>query len=118
MKRFTGWTTAFAATALLAGPVAVSAQQTSPAPASRPAAAGEQGSAHEHLNQAKTALNDIPAASLTGTATTSVAELKRRLSTLEKSAAESHAPAAAAKPSARAASNWATEVSRDRPHPE
>src|SRR5688572_31976900 len=91
MKRSTAsWTTAIAASALLAMPVGSWAQQTSPTPSqtSRPAGAQmeQKGSANEHLRQAEAALNDIPAASLTGTAKTKVAELKRHLAMLGKSA--------------------------------
>ena len=90
MKRSTAsWTTAIAASALLAMPVGSWAQQTSPTPladVSRPRARRwmQKGSANEHLRQAEAALNDIPAASLTGTAKTKVAELKRHLATLEQ----------------------------------
>ena len=101
MNRFTArWTTAIAAAVLCALPVAGQAQQASPSTpspsTSRPAAAeaGQAGSAHEHLRQAKAALNDIPAASLTGTAKTRVTELKRHLASLEQAAGTSHAAAA------------------------
>ena len=116
MKRCTArWTTAIAASALLALPAAGWAQQTAPASprssSARPSASGtEQGAAHEHLRQAKAALNDIPAASLTGTAKTRVAELKRHLSALEQTASAAHAPEAAARKSTRAGAGWATEV--------
>ena len=116
MKRCTArWTTAIAASALLALPAAGWAQQTAPASprssSARPSASGtEQGAAHEHLRQAKAALNDIAAASLTGTAKTRVAELKRHLSALEQTASAAHAPEAAARKSTRASAGWATEV--------
>ena len=95
MKRSTAsWTTAVAASALLALPVGSWAQQPTPsttprqqttgAPAPQtgrtPGADTQQGSANEHLRQAQSALADIPEASLTGTAKTRVAELKRHLS--------------------------------------
>ncbi len=91
MKRSTAsWTTAIAASALLAMPVGSWAQQPSPAPSqtpstSRPAGASArpapsaQDPATEHLRKAEAALNDIPAASLTGTAKSRVAELKRHI---------------------------------------
>ena len=98
MKRSTAsWTTAIAASALLAMPVGTWAQQPSPSPSqqtpSRPASApakpgtqqaGQQGASNEHLRLAETALNDIPAASLTGTTKSKVAELKRHISNLDK----------------------------------
>ncbi len=108
MKRSTAnWTTAIAASALLAMPVGSWAQQASPTPSqtSRPAGAqaDQKGSANEHLRQAEAALNDIPAASLTGTAKTKVAELKRHIATLNKSAGKS-----ASAPAGKA--NWSTDV--------
>ena len=100
MKRFTAsWTTAIAASALLAMPVGSGAQQPTPsttpgqttgAPAPQtgrtPGAEMKQGAANEHLRQAQSALADIPETSLTGTAKTRVAELKRHLNALEKAA--------------------------------
>jgi hypothetical protein len=103
MKRSTAsWTTAVAASALLALPVGSWAQQPTPsttprqqttgAPAPQtgrtPGAETKQGSANEHLRQAQSALADIPAASLTGTAKTRVAELKRHLNALEQAASQ------------------------------
>jgi hypothetical protein len=87
MKRSTAsLTTAIAASALLAMPVGTWAQQTSPTPsqptASKPADA--QSSANEDLRKAEAALNDIPAASLTGAAKGRVAELKRHITTLQR----------------------------------
>ena len=103
MKRSTAsWTTAIAASALLAMPVGSWAQQTSPASSqttSRPA--GAQSSANEDLRKAEAALNDIPAASLTGTAKSRVAELKRHITALERtSSAGKSASASAGKTSA------------------
>ena len=46
----------------------------------------KQGAANEHLRQAQSALADIPETSLTGTAKTRVAELKRHLNALEQAA--------------------------------
>ena len=94
MKCATARTTlAVAVAALLAAPAASGAQQPTPSPrssspVSRPAASdAQQGSAQDHLRQAKSALNEISAESLTGTAKTRVAELKRHISNLEQSAA-------------------------------
>ena len=121
MKRSTAsWTTAVAASALLALPVGSWAQQPTPsttprqqttgAPAPQtgrtPGAEMQQGSANEHLRQAQSALADIPAASLTGTAKTRVAELKRHLNALEQAASQKPASGAA---TARSAS-WSTDV--------
>src|SRR5262245_58058800 len=97
MKRSTAsWTTAVAASALLALPVGSWAQQPTPsttpgqttgAPAPQTSGAEmKQGSANEHLRQAQSALADIPETSLTGTTKTRVAELKRHLSALEQAA--------------------------------
>ena len=125
MKRSrASWTTAIAASALLAMPVGSWAQQTSPSapagstrtsPTSRPAGEmQQQGSANEHLRQAMTALNDIPAASLTGTAKTRVAELKRHITTLEQSAGGQAAAAGAntsrTTRSTAAKGNWSSDV--------
>jgi hypothetical protein len=113
MKRSTAsWTTAVAASALLALPVGSWAQQPTPsatpgqttgAPAPRtgqtPGAEMKQGSANEHLRQAQSALADIPETSLTGTAKTRVAELKRHLSALEQAAQKPAAGSTAAKAS-------------------
>src|SRR5687768_5553883 len=105
MKRSTAsWTTAIAALALLAMPVGSWAQQTSPTPSqttSRPSGAqtDQQGSANEHLRQAEAALSDIPAASLTGANKAKVAELKRHIGALGRTAT---APAGKG--------NWSTEV--------
>jgi hypothetical protein len=103
MKRSTAsWTTAIAASALLAMPVGSWAQQTSPASSqttSKPA--GAQSSANEDLRKAEAALNDIPAASLTGQAKSRVAELKRHITALQRtSSAGKSASASAGKTSA------------------
>src|SRR4029450_8381149 len=94
MKRSpASWTTAIAASALLAMPVGTWAQQTSPqqtsptssqTTASKPA--GAQSSANEDLRKAEAALNDIPSASLTGATKGRVAELKRHITALQKTA--------------------------------
>jgi len=129
MKRSTAsWTTAVAASALLAMPVGSWAQQTTPSntprqqttgapsqPAGRtPGADMQKGSANEHLRQAQSALADIPAASLTGTAKTRVAELKRHISTLEQAAGQNQAAGAKAPRSTSATAargaSWSTEV--------
>ena len=103
MKRSpASWTTAIAASALLAMPVGTWAQQTSPTPsqttASKPA--GAQNSANEDLRKAEAALNDIPAASLTGAAKGRVAELKRHITALQRtSSADKSSSASAGKTS-------------------
>ena len=103
MKRSpASWATAIAASALLAMPVGTWAQQASPTPsqttASKPA--GAQTSANEDLRKAEAALNDIPAASLTGAAKGRVAELKRHITALQRtSSAGKPASASAGKTS-------------------
>jgi hypothetical protein len=104
MKCFKGWTIGLAATALLAAPGAILAQQpppsTPPSP-SRPAGAEGQSAALEHLTKAKTALADIPETSLTGSARTQVSVLKRRISALEQTASKEPTPTQA---------SWASDV--------
>lgn len=111
MKRSTAsWTTAIAASALLAMPVGSWAQQTSPTPSQTPSAsrpAGEQSSSNEHLRKAETALNDIPAASLTGTAKSRVAELKRHITALQRSSSAGKVSAPAGKSSTSASTELA-----------
>ena len=103
MKRSpASWATAIAASALLAMPVGTWAQQASPTPSqtttSKPA--GAQTSANEDLRKAEAALNDIPAASLTGAAKGQVAELKRHITALQRtSSAGKPASASAGKTS-------------------
>jgi len=106
MKRsIARWTTAVAATALLTVPAAGGAQTTegrspatgavsAPTTGDRQTSGTESGgetatpaSPQEHLRRAGAALNDIPAASLTGTTQAQVAEMRRHISTLEASAA-------------------------------
>jgi hypothetical protein len=126
MKRSTArWTTAIAAAALFVAPAAGRAQTPqTPSPSTqetRPSsdqqhrqgtASTEHGSAHEHLQKAQAALNDIPAASLTGTAKTRIAELKRHVSKLEQSAGSAHSghgtTGQAAKNTGR--NNWSSDV--------
>jgi len=118
MKRSTTrWTTAFAAAALLGLPAAGLTQTppatTSPAPTAQPAprAQGQEGSAQDHIRQAKAALDDVQTASLAARSKTRISELKRHLGSLEKSASSAGTGAAAgAKTTARAKSNWASEV--------
>src|SRR5688500_2245932 len=106
------WTVTLAVAALLALPVAATSQQNPPAqpPATaQPAASAEapqaaQGTPQEHLRQARAALDDVGTATLGARARTQVAELKKRLATLEKTASPA-APAAGAK-----APNWGIEV--------
>ena len=105
MKRsIARWTTAVAATALLTVPAAGGAQTEGRSPATGAASAPTTGdrqtsgtesggetatpaSPQEHLRRAGAALNDIPAASLTGSTQAQVAEMRRHISTLEASAA-------------------------------
>ena len=125
MKRSTvSWTTAVAASALLAMPVGSWAQQPTPTTTPRPqtttgapaqtdrtGADAQKGSANEHLRQAQAALADIPAASLTGTAKTKVAELKRHLNALEQSAQKPASGGTAPRSATTAGSpNWSTDV--------
>ena len=96
MKCFKGWTIGLAATALLAAPGAILAQQTPPSTPpspSRPAGAeGQPAAALEHLTKAKTALADIPETSLTGSARTQIVVLQRRIAALEQTASKEPAP--------------------------
>jgi hypothetical protein len=99
--------------ALLAMPVGSWAQQTSPTPSqtSRPSGAqmDQKGSANEHLRQAEAALSDIPAASLTGANKAKVAELKRHIGALGRTAAATPAPGKTSTAPAGKAT-WSTEV--------
>jgi hypothetical protein len=113
------WTTAIAATAVLAVPAATRAQ-TPPATAPQPPAASATAdtqpvSPAEHIRLAKAAIENIPADSLKGKPKTQVAELKRHLSSLERAAAAPEAKAGAAATAAtagaaKAGPSWATEV--------
>lgn len=126
------WTLTVAAAALLALPSAVAAQ-TPPAthppataqPATQPPAgaaqatpAATQGSAQDHLRQAKAALDDVGTANLSARARTQVAELKKRLNALERSIAANDSASATgtanrsapATRGARGSVNWGTEV--------
>ena len=118
MKRSTArWTTAFAAAALIGVPAA-GWSQTPPAATSQPPAAqqpadapAQHGAAAEHIQKAEAALNDIPSSTLPARAKPRVAELKRHLNALEKSAAASHASSTSAtKPSSKPKDTWANEV--------
>ena len=116
MKRSTaGWTTAFAAAALIGVPVA-GWSQTPPAATSQPPAAQQpadapaQHGAAEHIQKAEAALNDIPTSTLPARAKSRVEELKRHLNSLEKSAASSHAADTTAKPSSKPKDTWAKDV--------
>jgi len=97
MKRSTApWITAIAATALMVVPVAGWAQEPAPSTprpsTEQPAADRSQPDpAQEHLRQAKEALKDIPAASLTGTTKNRITELTNHLSTLEQASAPADA---------------------------
>ena len=120
MKHSTArWTTAFAtsaAFALLGLPAAGWSQPPPPPTPSTtsqppPSAAGpeQRSAAQEHLRQAQAALNDVQTATLQGTPKTKVTELKRRLTSLEKSTAS--ASTTASKTAVRGQANWSTEVS-------
>ena len=116
MKRSTArWTTAFAAAALIGVPAA-GWSQTPPAATSQPPAAQQpadapaQHGAAEHIQKAEAALNDIPTSTLPARAKSRVAELKRHLNSLEKSAASSHAADTTAKPSSKPKDTWAKDV--------
>ena len=118
MKRSTArWTTAFAAAALIGVPAA-GWSQTPPAATSQPPAAqqpadapAQHGAAAEHIQKAEAALNDIPSSTLPARAKPRVAELKRHLNALEKSAAASHASSTSAtKPTSKPKDTWANDV--------
>lgn len=112
MKRSTTrWTTAVAAAALLGLPAAGWAQTTTPTqpPAATAAQTDKQpAAAQEHLREAKTALNEIPATSVTGRARTQINELKRHLTALERASSTTAAPARGT--AARGNANWGTEI--------
>lgn len=128
MKRFTTtWMTAAASAVLLTLP-ATGAAQTPPTstppttaqpPATPPAAGataqpeatttGDHAAAQEHLRKASASLAEVKTAALPATAKTQVAEIKRRLTTLEKTTAAKASPTAQAK-NAKAADTWGTEV--------
>jgi hypothetical protein len=116
MKHSTArWTTAFAAFALLGLPAAGWSQPPPPTPSTTsqqpPSAAGpeQHSAAQEHIRQAQAAMNDVQTASLQGKPKTKVTELKRHLSSLEKSTAS--ASTTASKTAARGKDNWSTDVS-------
>lgn len=124
----TKWSLAVAAAALLALPVATAAQTPPSAPptaqppaAQQPAKAGDPAktdAAREHLAKAKAALDEITAASLSAGAKTQIAEVKRRLNTLERSVAANDSASATgteqrdpkATAGARGTANWGNEV--------
>jgi hypothetical protein len=84
---------------------------TSQPPAAQQSADAKGGSPAEHIRQAEAALNDIPSSTLPARAKSRVAELKRHLHALEKSAAASPAPgASAANPSSKAKNTWANDA--------
>jgi hypothetical protein len=113
------WTTAIAATAVLAVPAATFAQTppaTTPQPPAASATADTQAaSPADHIRLAKAAIESIPADSLTAKPKAQVAALKRHLSSLERAAAAKDAKAGAAATAAtagaaKAGASWATEV--------
>ena len=87
-------TVTVAAAALLTIPGAALAQtppttppataQPTPAPQDPAQSAATPSAAQEHLRQAKAALNDVATANLNAKAKAQVAELKKRVSTLER----------------------------------
>ncbi len=119
------WTTACAVAACLATPTLGWSQtpptsqppatQQQPSTPQQPSTSKSQqaGEAQEHLRQAQSALKDIPA-TIPARAKSRVAELKRHLNMLEKSGGPASMPSGAAAPgaktTARAKSNWSTEV--------
>ena len=130
MKSSATWTVTVAAAALLMLPGAAAAQtppatqppatQSAPpaADAAQPPAA-TQGSAQEHLRQAKTTLEELGTANLPARARGQVAELKKHMTTLEGMAAgNTGAVGATQTPSptntktrvSRATANWGNEV--------
>jgi len=92
MKRSTAaWTVTATAAAFLALPPASAAQGATQPPATtqsstQPAtsATGDNAAAQEQLRQAQAALNDVTTVTLSARAKTQVAELKRRLTALER----------------------------------
>ena len=116
MKRsITRWTTSLAAAALLALPTAALAQTsgtaqppaTSAQPPASPASAqtdtAQNAAAQEHLRQARSALDAVKPAAVTGRAKTPLAELKRHLDALDR-------PSGANINAARGNANWGTQV--------
>src|SRR5437868_6248217 len=123
MKRSTArWTTALAASALLGLPATGRAQSSQPAtnragqqpPATSTAPASPASStsteAQQHLRQAKAALDGIDASAVTGRARTQIAELKRHLSSLERSAMTPAGATRSASGVSAKSSGWASEV--------
>ena len=110
MKRsMTRWTTAFAATLLLGMPAAGraqtgTAQQPTTAPGS-PSNQQQSPAAQEHLREARTALDRIEPTAVTGRAKTQLAELKRRVASLERAG---NSTAKSTKAGAKA--TWSTDV--------
>ncbi len=116
MKRSTvRWTTAIAVAALLAVPSSGLAQTATP-PQTPPAATtqAEQGDTPQaHLRKAEDALNDIPAAAVTGQNKTRINDLKQRLNKLERAVAANEATGSAAAQSQAASQGsvqWDKEV--------
>ena len=132
MKSSATWTVTVAAAAVLVLPAVAGAQTPPPTPppatqtTSPPSAdaaqapAASQGSAQEHLRQAKASLDDLGTANLPARARTQVTELKKRMATLERMAAAGNTGAVGVTqtPSppntktrvSRATANWGSEV--------
>ena len=120
MKRFTAtWTMAVASAVLLAAPTSGAAQtpQTSTPTTSSPqqsAATDPQASAQEHLRKASAALDEIKTAALPAKAKNDVAEIKRRITALERTAAgtakASTTGQANKSANAKSGATWGSEV--------
>jgi hypothetical protein len=120
MKRFTAtWTMAVASAVLLTAPASGAAQtpQTStPTTTSsqQSAATDSQASAQEHLRKASAALAEIKTATLPAKATSDVAEIKRRVTALERTTAAADKGSATGQANrnanAKADASWGTEV--------
>jgi hypothetical protein len=122
MRSTTRWTTGLAVAALLGLPAASRAQSEQPpaAPATQPtpttsvspSAAQQSPStpAQDHLRQAKSALEGIDQAAISGRARTQIAELKQHLVALERESAPATASTARSTSAAGGNASWATEV--------
>ncbi|HXG72981.1 MAG TPA: hypothetical protein VNJ04_20500, partial [Gemmatimonadaceae bacterium] len=103
MKRSTAtWTMTMTAALLVAVPAVSGAQTMPPSATMQPAApapspTGQASTAQEHLRLARGSLNDVTATGMSARNKAQIAEVKRRLATLEKT-------------SSNKGSAWATEV--------
>lgn len=128
MKRFTAtWTMAVASAVLMTAPAIGAAQTpppTTPPSTTQPAAPttphaqheanDSKTAAQEHLRKASAALADIKTAALPARAKNEVAEIKRRVSSLERTVAATDKASATGQANrsanAKSASTWDTEV--------